>query len=143
MPRSNRKKKNCCRKYVVITGDEHYHILIPHTRGFRKTLCGHVLKEDYKFTINSVRKLCEKCGALINNLPAQLSIVVKRPIRTEYHADNPHNHCAPVAGGEGCYGDCGDCYSLAVERYARLLKKHNPNIDKTVNELIEVLYERR
>jgi hypothetical protein len=60
----SRSKKNYSRKYVAINGDEHCHILVPNTRGFRKTLCGQILKEgNYKFTINSQREQCEGCSA--------------------------------------------------------------------------------
>lgn len=76
------------------------------------------------------------------DIPEQLIIIIKKPIKKEYHADNTNNHCAPIINGEGCYGDCSDCYTNHVHKYARALKQQNINITESINELIDILYEK-
>ena len=48
-------------------------------------------------------------------------ILVKfmEPIRKEYFSGD---NCAPRLRGEGCYGDCADCFHRDREKYERMSK---------------------
>lgn len=46
-------------------------------------------------------------------------IKLKKPIRDEYHSTPD---CAPKQRGDGCYGDCIDCFHIDRERYERISK---------------------
>lgn len=44
----------------------------------------------------------------------------KKPIKDFYYS---HPNCPPRERGEGCYGDCIDCYHRDCRRYEGYLKK--------------------
>ena len=46
-------------------------------------------------------------------------IKFKKPVREEYHSVP---YCAPRQRGDGCYGDCLDCFHIDRERYERISK---------------------
>lgn len=52
-------------------------------------------------------------------------VIIKfhEPIKSLYHSSDS---CPPKERGDGCYGDCYDCYHRDCERYERYLEKGWP-----------------
>ena len=53
-----------------------------------------------------------------------------KPKKELYHSKD---NCPPKERGEGCYGDCLDCYSRDASRYKRL-KKYFPEREDKKNK---------
>ena len=54
-----------------------------------------------------------------------IDITFKRPYRKSYNASRDEHgelKCPPIKRGDGCYGDCGDCYSIERDVYNRRKK---------------------
>ncbi len=47
-----------------------------------------------------------------------ITITFEEPNKKDYHYSQP-KVCPPVVRGDGCYGDCSDCFSMESERYER------------------------
>jgi len=59
----------------------------------------------------------------MSELPFVLFIKFERPERKKYHIhEEKGESCPPMARGDGCYGDCSDCYHRDRDRFERIAK---------------------
>jgi len=71
-----------------------------------------------------------------------IAVIFREPIEIEKEYHN-HSNCPPRERGEGCYGDCVDCYSQDIDRFSRYLKKQDiKKYEKYVNTHIEYFYKK-
>lgn len=56
-----------------------------------------------------------------------ITITFEKPDRKDYHS---HPDCPPRKRGDGCYGDCIDCYQGERDRYDRRKKRMEMNRGK-------------
>lgn len=47
-----------------------------------------------------------------------ITVTFEKPDKKNYHYEDPKT-CPPIVRGDGCYGDCSDCFSIETERYER------------------------
>ena len=57
-----------------------------------------------------------------------ITIIFGEPKLEDYHS---RPDCPPRKRGDGCYGDCADCYSMEHDRYNRRKKKIEAQIAAT------------